>query len=133
MIDYHRWISAGLPHRIGADPDDGEGIDCLVMCHKLRTAAGLATPPLDPAWFTMAADGHWPQLEREWRRLMEHCNPEPYALLLYPQPYSLGVSILIDNGILMVHHRRGCQWIPLAVADRIMPLQYWRPKHAAAI
>jgi hypothetical protein len=131
MVDWIRWVNAKLPHQVGADPDDGIGVDCLVMCHKLRTAAGLPTPDLDPAWFTMAADGHWPHLEREWRRLMVRCEIEPFAMLLYPRPNSLAVSIVVDDGILTVHHRRGVQWLPIDVAGRLMVLNYWRPRDAA--
>lgn len=129
MTSWHRWI--GLPHRLAADPDDGRGVDCLVMCAKLRQLAGLSMPALDPQWFAMAAAGQWDQLEHEWRRLMVLCNAEPYALLLYRQPGRLGVSIAIDGGILLVHHRRGAQWVPIEVAVSLMDLSYWRPVDAA--
>lgn len=131
MADWIDWVNAKLPHQVGADPDDGVGVDCLVMAHKVRSAAGLPTPALDPAWFTMAADGQWQQLEREWRRVMVQCPVEAYALVLHPQPACLGVGILIDGGILTVHHRRGVQWLPLHVAGRVMKLEYWRPRDAS--
>jgi hypothetical protein len=131
MADWIRWVNAKLPHQIGADPDDGEGIDCLVMAHKVRVDAGYSTPPLDPAWFAMASAGQWEHLEREWRRLMEPCIMEPYALVMHCQPSCLGVGLLVDDGLLIVHHRRGAQWLPLAVAARMMPLQFWRPRNAA--
>jgi hypothetical protein len=127
--DWPQWI--GLPHQVGADPADGVAADCLVMCHRLRTAAGLCTPPLDPMWFTIAAAGQWSELEREWRRLMVRCEPHPYAMLLSPQSSSLGVSIRLDDGILTVHHRRGVQWLPIEVAGKVMRLEYWRPRDAA--
>jgi hypothetical protein len=131
MSNWPTWVSARLPHEIGADPDDGQGICCLVMCAKVRRSAGLPTPDLDPQWFTMAAAGQWEQLQREWRRLMEPCRLEPYALVLHRQPLGLGVGVVVDDGLLIVHHRRGAQWLPLEVAGRIMPLDYWRPRDAA--
>jgi len=127
MINYHRWIEQKLPHEIGADPDDGVGADCLVVAHKIRVAAGLPTPPLDPQWFAMAANGEWSALEREWRRLMEPCDPEPYAMCMHHNGTGFGISIMVDEGVLRVHHRRGVQWVPLAM----MPVQFWRPRLAA--
>ena len=37
MADWISWVNAKLPHVTGADPDDGIGIDCLVMATKVRT------------------------------------------------------------------------------------------------
>jgi len=125
------WVSAKLPHVIGADPDDGQGICCLVMAAKVRRSAGLAMPDLDPQWFAMAAAGDWEQLQQQWERLMEPCRLEPYVLVLQRQPLGLGVGVVVDDGLLIVHHRRGAQWLPMAVAGQLMPLEYWRPRDAA--
>lgn len=127
MINYEHWVEQKLPHVIGADPDDGIGADCLVVAYKIRAAAGLLTPPLDSQWFTMASNGEWEALEREWRRLMEPCDPEPYAMCMNRNRTGFGVSIIVDGGVLCVHHRRGVQWVPL----KLMPLQFWRPRIAA--
>jgi hypothetical protein len=129
--DWPAWVSARLPHVIGADPDDGHGICCLVMAAKVRRSAGLAMPDLDPQWFAMAAAGQWEQLQREWRRLMVPHRLEQYALALHRQPLGLGVGVVVDDGLLIVHHRRGAQWLPLEVAGQLMPLEYWRPRDAA--
>jgi hypothetical protein len=129
MMNWSKWI--GLPHEVGADPDDGVGIDCLMMAYKLRTAAGLYMPSLDATWFEMVDAGQWQELRAEWDRLMCPCDAEPYALLLHHQPGRLGVSIAIDGGILLVHHRRGAQWVPVDVAGGLMELAYWRPRDAA--
>ncbi len=132
MADWIRWVNAKLPHIIGADPDDGVGIDCLVMAAKVRQSAGLAMPALRPEWFTMAAAGEWDQLLMEWNRLMVPCRLEPYALVVHNQPSGLGVGVVVDDGVLIVHHRRGAQWLPMDTAERLMsPLQYWRPRDAA--
>lgn len=133
MADWHRWLNARLPHVTGADPDDGVGVDCLVMAAKVRRAAGLPMPSLDPRWFDMATAGEWPQLQAEWRRLMEPCRLEPWALVMHSQPSGLlGIGVVVDDGVLIVHHRRGIQWLPMAVAERMLsPLSFWRPKDAA--
>jgi hypothetical protein len=133
MADWIRWVNAKLPHQIGADPDDGEGIDCLVMTAKVRRDAGLDTPLLDPCWFDLAVEGRWPELEAEWKRMCEPCKLESYALVLHVQPGGIiGVGVVIGDGVLIVHHRRGAQWLPLDVAARVIqPLNFWRPKNAA--
>lgn len=133
MSDWICWVNAKLPHQIGADPDDGIGIDCLVMATKVRRDAGLHTPPLDPRWFDLAAEGRWAELRNEWNRLCEPGRLEPYALVLHLQPGGMmGVGVVIDDGVLIVHHRRGAQWLPMDVATRTMhPLDFWRPKNAA--
>jgi hypothetical protein len=125
------WVSAKLPHVIGADPDDGQGICCLVMAAKVRRSAGLFMPELSPQWFAMAAAGDWEQLQQQWERLMVPCRLEPYVLVLHRQPLGLGVGVVVDDGLLIVHHRRGAQWLPMAVAGQLMPLEYWRPRDAA--
>jgi hypothetical protein len=131
MSNWPTWVSAKLPHVIGADPDDGQGICCLVMAAKVRRSAGLAMPDLNPQWFAMAAAGRWEQLHQQWERLMVPCRLEPYALVLQRQPLGLGVGVVVDDGLLIVHHRRGAQWLPMAVAGQLMPLEYWRPRDAA--
>jgi hypothetical protein len=133
MADWIHWVNAGLPHVTGADPDDGVGIDCLVMATKVRRSAGLPMPALDPRWFELAAAGCWPELQAEWQRLYVPCRLEPYAVVLHPQPRGLmGIGVVVDDGALIVHHRRGAQWLPMAVAERIMkPLTFWRPRDAA--
>jgi hypothetical protein len=133
MADWIRWVNAKLPHITGADPDDGEGIDCLVMCSKVRASEGLPMPELNPQWFDMARDGRWRELRDEWGHLCEPCRLEPYALVLHLQPGGMmGVGVVIDDGVLIVHHRRGAQWLPMDVAARrLEPLSFWRPKNAA--
>ena len=58
MADWIRWVNAKLPHQIGADPDDGQGIDCLVMTAKVRRAAGRGSAPL-PNGTDRALTTHW--------------------------------------------------------------------------
>ena len=128
--DWIRWVDARLPHLTGADPDDGDGIDCLVMCSKVRTSVGLPMPALNPQWFEMARDGRWRELHDEWNRLYEPHRLEPYALVLHQQPGGLmGIGVVIDDGVLIVHHHRGAQWLPMDVAGRLLqPLTFWRPR-----
>lgn len=128
-----RWVEARLPHVVGADPDDGVGIDCLLMSLKVRESAGLFVPRIKDEWFESVRRNDWGWLHDEWNRLAEKCEIEPYALVLHAQPGGLiGVGVVVCDGVLIVHHQRGVQWLPLAVAKRlIQPLTFWKPKHAA--
>lgn len=126
MTDYLRWI--GLPHVIGADPDDGVAADCLLMACKVRNAAGLPTPPLNDEWFSMAKRGHWSRLKLEWVRLMEPCEPEAYSFCLYQNAVCFGVGVVVDGGVLRLDHKRGVQWVPLSLE---LHRQFWKPRAAA--
>lgn len=126
MTHYAKWI--GLPHVIGADPDDGVGADCLIVAHRVRSAAGHETPPLNPQWFKMAECGQWARLKLEWLRLMEPCEIEPYAICMYQNPECFGVGIVVDGGVLRISNRRGVQWVPLALERH---RQFWKPRAAA--
>ena len=110
------WI--GLPHAFGADPNDGQACDCLVMVWRVLEASGVLHPPLDPSWLELAADGRWPLLERFWREGTEPLiGPEPLAACLIRNgPAGLGVGVVVPDGaslgVLIVHHRRGVTWVP---------------------
>lgn len=112
-MNWTAWI--GLPHRFGADPDDGEAADCLVMVWKLLDAAGIPHPELDPHWQELAEAGRWGELQRLWEDSTEPCEPTEHAVTLFKNgPAGLGVGIVINNGLLMVHHRKGVVWVPLS-------------------
>jgi hypothetical protein len=113
MRDWRSYI--GLPHAFGADPADGKGADCLVMVMGILDDLGLPHPPLDPHWLTLAQNHAWPELEAIWQRITRPLEaPEDGAVTLIRNgALGLGVAIAIDNGLLMVHHRRGVVWVPL--------------------
>lgn len=76
---------------------------------------GLAHPAMDPHWLELAKQGAWGQLETIWQRITAPLQgPEDGAVTLIQNgPAGLGVAVVIDNGLLMVHHRRGVVWVPL--------------------
>jgi cell wall-associated NlpC family hydrolase len=122
LPNWHSWI--GLPHSFGASPESGIGCDCLVMVWQILDAAGVPHPPLDSAWNRLAAEGRWIELERLWHRSTEPIPvPEPFSVVLFKNgPAGLGVGIVIDSGVLMVHHRKGVIWVPC----RLLKLNYSR-------
>lgn len=116
----------GLPHVFGADPADGEGADCLVLVMGVLDDLGIAHPPFDEQWLQLAKRGAWEQLESLWKQgTTALAGPEEGAVtLLRNGPAGLGVAVVIDGGLLMVHHRRGVVWIPLHLL--LKPFSYRR-------
>jgi hypothetical protein len=113
-MDWKRWI--GLPHEFGADPEDGQAADCLLMVWRILDDAGIPHPVFDQHWLEMAKQKRWAELETMWTDAtteLEHA--EPYAVTLIRNgPAGLGVGIVLDGGLLLVHHRRGVRWVPLS-------------------
>jgi hypothetical protein len=114
MSDWRRWI--GLPHEFGADPEDGKACDCLVMVWRILDNAGIPHPSMDPRWLQLAGQKRWAELEALWRDgTVELAQPEEHAVTLIRNgPAGLGVSIVVDDGLLLVHHKRGVRWVPLS-------------------
>lgn len=115
----------GLPHAFGADPADGKAADCLVMVMGILDDLGKPHPPLDPHWLQLAEQGAWSQLETIWRHITAPIeSPEDGAVTLLRNGLAgLGVAVVIDGGLLMVHHRRGVVWVPLHL---LKPFHYRR-------
>lgn len=115
-----QWL--GLPHRFGAWPQDGEGADCVLMVSSVLEEAGVPHPPFDASWLHLAERGEWGELQRQWDALTVPLPaPQPYAVTLFHNgPSGLGVGVVVDDGLLMVHHRRGVCWVPLS-AIRSLP------------
>jgi hypothetical protein len=113
-MDWKHWI--GLPHEFGADPEDGKAADCLVMVWHILDDAGIAHPQMNAQWLQLAEQKRWPELEQLWRDgTVELDGPQQHAVALIRNgPAGLGVSIVVDDGLLLVHHRRGVQWVPLS-------------------
>lgn len=110
---YHPWL--GLPHRIGADPRDGEAACCLVMAKILLDDAGYTVPPIDH-WISLAKNGDWdPLRDAFYRHTEELPQAEPYALTLLDDPEDgLGVGTVIPGRLLLVPlHHRGVTTLPL--------------------
>lgn len=112
-LAWHRWI--GLPHQVGADPEDGQGACCLLVAKRLLEAADEVPPPVSPAWYDWATEGDTARIREEFERLtLRLTGPEPWALVpFWGPPFGLGV-VLDDCQLLLIpHHRRGVQAIPL--------------------
>ena len=108
------WL--GLPHKFGAHPEDGEAADCVLMVWAVLDEARVHHPPFESEWLDLAEKERWDELEQIWndstRRLP---GPRPYAVTLFNNgPNGLGVGVVVDDGMLMVHHKRGVCWMPLA-------------------
>jgi hypothetical protein len=119
MPTWIHWI--GLPHVFGADPADGHGCDCLLMVWAVLDAAGIHHPPFDPQWLAIAEAGGWDRLQTLWDAATQPLDgPMQYAVTLFQNgPAGLGVGVVVDDGLLMVHHRRGVIWMPLNAMRRL--------------
>lgn len=118
-MDWHAWI--GLPHEFGADPRHGKAADCLVMVWAILDGAGILHPEFQYEWLELARSAEWDILELIWRQITEPLDqPEPYAVCLFENgPAGLGVGIVVDNGVLIVHHKRGVRWVPLKAMRKL--------------
>lgn len=119
MQTWMRWI--GLPHEFRAHPNEGKGCDCLLMTWAVLDEADVPHPPLDPSWLDLAEAGEWDHLQSLWKaNTITVDKPEPYAVCLFKNgPSGLGLGVVVDNGVLMVHHRRGVCWVPLTTVRRL--------------
>lgn len=117
---WHQWI--GLPHRFRADPRDGEGADCLLMVWAVLDTAGVPHPEFDAAWLDLAEWGRHQRLAEIYRDITIPLEePEEYATTLFSTARTIGIGIVVDDGLLHVHHRRGVQWTPL---NQCKPLEF---------
>lgn len=121
-MSLHQFL--GLKHKLGADPKNGEGADCLLLCFTLLDEAGIHRAEFNPEWLKMAEAGQWLQLERIWNTITRPVS-EPVTgsvALHWNKPSKthprLGVSTVVENngtlGIVMIHGRKGVVWLPLA-------------------
>ena len=113
-MDWKRWI--GLPHEFGADPCDGQAADCVLMVWRILDDAGIEHPEFNAYWLEMARQKRWGELELMWTEATTQLEqPEEHAVTLFRNgPAGLGVGIVVDGGLLLVHHRRGVRWVPLS-------------------
>ena len=113
-MDWKRWI--GLPHEFGADPCDGQSADCVLMVWRILDDAGIGHPEFNAYWLEMARQKRWGELELMWTEATTQLEQaEEHAVTLFRNgPAGLGVGIVVDGGLLLVHHRRGVRWVPLS-------------------
>jgi hypothetical protein len=117
MIDWRKWI--GLPHKIGADPRNGEAACCLIMAKIILEDAGIKLPVDENKMISLAEKKLWPTLSLVFEKKTEFIEkPEPYAVSLINNPtQGLGVGVVVEEAgnlyLLMPHHRRGVQAFPV--------------------
>jgi len=115
-MSYYGWQDwIGLPHRIGADPRDGQAACCLRMAYAIYEEVGLASPEFDPTWIRMAKQGRWADLYEEFQSVTyEIGSEELWALVPLIATDSFGIGIVVQDGLLLCpHHRRGVFAIPV--------------------
>jgi hypothetical protein len=113
-MDWKRWI--GLPHEFGADPEHGKAADCLLMVWHILDDAGIDHPEFNGYWLELARQKRWGELEMLWNdATLQLEKPQEHAVTLFRNgPAGLGVGIVVDDGLLLVHHKRGVRWVPLS-------------------
>jgi hypothetical protein len=117
---WRQWI--GLPHIFRADPRDGIGADCLIMTWNVLDAAGVPHPAFNSSWLDLAETGAHQDLAQLYEQSTIPLDaPEEYSITLFAGARMIGVGVVVDNGLLYIHHRRGVQWISL---DRCRPLEF---------
>ena len=121
---WHRWI--GLPHKFRADPNDGQGADCLIMTWHVLDAAGVSHPALNEEWLDMAERGDYEGLALLYRGLtMSLSASEEYAVTMFRAADHIGIGVVADGGLLHVNRRKGVRWIPV---ERCKKMEYRRFK-----
>ena len=79
-------------------------------------------PQFDHAWLDLAEDGRHRLLAQLYRELTIPLDAaEDCAVTLFSTDKTIGIAVVIDGGLLYVHHRRGVQWLPL---DRCKQLEF---------
>jgi len=112
MINWRRWI--GLPHQFGEHPGNGRGADCLIMVWAILDSVGVYHPPFDYKWLELARAAEWEKLQALWDAATEPVPEiEEFSVCLFENGANgLGVGIVVENGVLVVHHKRGVCWLP---------------------
>ena len=119
---WHRWI--GLPHQFRADPNDGQGADCLIMTWHVLDTAGVPHPALNAEWLNMAERGDYEALAKLYRgSTISLDKPEAHAMTMFRAADHIGIGVVVDGGLLHVNRRKGVRWIPV---ERCKKMQYRR-------
>jgi hypothetical protein len=121
-MTWTQWL--GLPHRFGADPEDGQAADCVIMAVRVLQELGHHHPPIEEQWWALAAANEWAELRCRWEaatRPVEAAS-EGALTLINNGHRGLGVAVVVAYGLLFVHHRAGVAWLPLGLVRQ--DLQY---------
>ena len=107
------WL--GLPHKLGADPRDGNACCCLKLAEIVLREVGLPVPQIDKKWYALARERCWLELYDEFQLLTQQTSErELWALVPFLTDRSFGIGVVIPNDMLLcVHHRYGVTAVPL--------------------
>jgi len=123
--DWHSWL--GLPHRLGADPREGEACCCLKMAHIMMTDLGLNPPDIEPHWEDLARQRRWTDLYEAFQLVTIEAphREELWSLVPLITPISFGIGVVVPDRLLLgVHHRQGLTTVPL---DKLHNPSYYIP------
>lgn len=124
------WMKyVGMPYRMGADPRNGNGTDCIRLVLSVLDDAGLHPPPVERRWYKWLAEGNLKAIRNDWLSLTEQTTgPEQYAMTLLPTEGIFCIAIVVDDGLLTVSANLDVvAWVPLR---SLRPLNYRRLRHA---
>lgn len=120
-IDWQAWI--GLPHEVGADPRNGKGACCLMICNLVLVDAGYKFPDIKEL-LELAVKENWIALQRKFDECCYVIDfPEINSLTLIRNGTAgLGLGVVVDsNKLLFPHHKRGVIAAPI---DQLRLMQY---------
>lgn len=101
------------------------------MVFNVLSNAGHYHPPVDWTWYDYAQENRWRDLQLIWDDCTyEIDGPEEYAVTLTSNGSpGLGAAVVVDGGLLLVHHRRGVCWVPTRLLKR---MRYYRFRNGDA-
>lgn len=112
----------GLSYRLGADGTDGT-IDCIHLCLEVRGRLNLASPPINPHWYSMNRRAILREL-LTWCYRIEQPSYDGDVILFPQEVHTFGV--LWQQGALYIdRYLQAVQWCPL---HNMPPCHYFRGK-----
>jgi hypothetical protein len=130
MSQASSWMKyVGMPYRMGADPRNGNGTDCIRLVLRVLEDAGLQPPPVERQWYKWLAEDNLDAIRDDWYALTEQtAGPEQYAMALVPTGGVFCIAVVVDDGLLTVSANLDMvAWVPL---HSIRPLNYRRLRNA---
>lgn len=128
MSTDQRWMKyIGLPYKLNADPENGEGSDCIRLVLRVLEMGGIEAPPITRKWYVHLARKEGEPIMRDWFSYTEQTfGPEEYAMTLLMPGANFSIAIVVDGGLLGVRPRAGVTWAPLG---SLKPMNYRRFRH----
>ncbi len=71
----------------------------------------------------------WDKLKKEWDKYMVRVEKPKVCDVSMTRNEITGfaIGVVVDDGVLIVHHRKGVVWIPLS----LVRTEFWRVRSAA--